>query len=447
MPTKPLDRRLFLRGSAAACFALPWLEAMGATPPAPARRLVYLYFPNGASSGSWAPAKIGEQNELHALHPTMAALEPWKKQLVLTRNLWTPRGNGHGAGTATWLTGGGYDGRRIDAGARSADLEAAAQVGQKDLLPSLQLSTRGEGYFSHSISRNNISWVNRALPASRLHEPRAIFDLMFLGGGTSKSWADRSVLDLVMGQARDLKRRVGSADKHKVDEYLESVRSVERRLEFAERDTSLRLRAGVATDTLERPEPGIPSSHEDYVRLMMDLLALALWSGATKVASFMLDHGQSNRYFDFIPGVKGTWHALSHYRDISGRTDDDDGKTSWISRESKQKMYDAVSTWHHAQLAYLLERLQSFGDEFGTLLDHTCVVYGSSLSDGHAHGRLNLPTLIAGGSKTGLRCGRFVDYKRNTSLSRLHLTMLQQLGAPVKRFAEADEPLTDLITG
>ena len=174
---------------------------------------------------------------------------------------------------------------------------------------------------------------------------------------------------------------------------------------------------------------------------MLDLMTLAFWSGATRVCSLMLDHGQSNRYFNFIDGVRGTWHALSHWKDFSGRTEDDDGETSWSSREEKLAMYNRVTEWHTEQVAYLLGRLNNIQEGGGTLLNNSMIVYGSSLADGHEHSEKNLPLLLAGGGAGTIAGGMRRGSRRDTSMSDLHLAMLQRLGVPTKRFAESQLPL------
>ena len=174
---------------------------------------------------------------------------------------------------------------------------------------------------------------------------------------------------------------------------------------------------------------------------MMDMIVLAFWSDATRVCTFMMDHGQSNRYFDFIDGVKGTWHALSHWKDFGGKTEDDDGITSWDSREQKREMYNRVTRWHTAQVAYFLQRLQSIEEPGGSLLDHSMVVYGSSLSDGHEHEAKNLPLVLAGGGAQGIKRGRLIGTRRDRSVSELHLAMLQIAGVKIDKFAESVSPL------
>jgi hypothetical protein len=354
--------------------------------------------------------------------------------------MWTPRGNGHGAGTATWLTGHGYDGRRIDAGGTSADQIAAKAVGGETLLPSIDLSMKGEGFFSNSLVRNTISWSDRATPVPRDTEPRVVFDRMFRAG--SGGISERSVLDSVIEDARRMRQRVGVDDRRKIDEYLESMRSIERRLDFADQQSERAAQNQELSNALVRPAAGIPADHQQYMRTMFDIITLAYWSDATRVCSFMLDHGQSNRYFNFIDGVKGTWHALSHWRDASGKTEDDDGVTSWNSVEAKRDMYNAVTKWHHEQVAYFLDRLQRIREpNGGTLLDNSMILYGSSLADGHAHSARNLPLLLAGRGGQTIQSGRQIEFRRPTSLSNMHLAMLQRLGVRIDRFGESDEPV------
>ncbi len=396
-------------------------------------RLAYLYFPNGSAEGSWTPRKVGAGGKL----------EPHKSDLIVTRNLWTPRGNGHGAGTATWLTGGSYNRRKNDVGNPSVDQIVARHLADELPLPSLELSTAGEGSFSGSLPRNCLSWTARDVPAVRDTIPRAVFDKLFRRA--QEGFVNKSVLDLVLEQSKSLKRRASEADGRKIDEYLDSVRAIEKRLEFAEEQSKRAAADRALTATLKRPKPGIPTNHEEYVRQMLDLMALAFWSGATRVSTFMLDHGQSNRYFNFLPGVQGTWHALSHWKNASGRTEDDDGTTKWEDVRTKKDQYNEVTKWHHAQLAWFLARLKELKDADGaSVLDRSMIVYGSSIADGHEHAEKNLPILVAGGGAGTIKPGRYLEPQKSTSMSRLHLGLAKRMGVPMERFAEAEEELPGL---
>jgi hypothetical protein len=367
----------------------------------------------------------------------MSPLEPHKSNIIIPSNIWTPEGNGHVNGTPTWLTGYDYDSRAVNAGGVSADQIVARHLREETLLPSLELSLKGEGYFSNSLPRNAISWSTPDRPMAREIEPRTIFDRMFntQTGGTS----NRSVMDAVLADARSLGNVVSSADKLRLDEYFESIRALERRIEFAERQSEEMREDGALTDTLVAPTPGIPADHESYIRLMMDLMIMAFQSDATRVCTFMLDHGQSNRYFNFIPEVKGTWHALSHYQNASGMTEDDDGTTSWESVEQKRTMYAEVVRWHHHQVAYLLERMKSIHEPNGnSLLDNSMVLMGGAIGDGNEHDASNLPTLIAGGGGGTIRTGRYIEHKEPTDLAGIHLALMQRMGVSQDRLGSAD---------
>lgn len=439
-----ISRRTMLRGSGVAV-SLPLLEVMdrssawaggraGVTP-----RMAYLYFPNGVADGAWDAEQVDSQGRLVRLNRWMSALEPYRNDLTLFRNMWTPRGNGHVAGTATWLTGGAFQEHRLDAGGVSADQLAAQHLQGETLLPSLELSSRGEGMFSGNLPRNVLSWKDRFTPLSRDDEPRSVFDRMFRVDDSGLG--SKLVVDLVLEDARRRRLQVSEDDRRKLDEYLESVYAIERRIEFAQQQQQRAANQPEMRQALVRPESGVPNDHQQYLRVMMDMMVLAFWSDATRVATFMLDHGQSNRYFNFIDGVKGTWHALSHWKDISGRTEDDDGRTSWSSRQEKREMYNRVTGWHHQQFGYLLERLKQIRENGRPLLDHCMVVYGSSLADGHAHAEENLPLLLAGRGGGTIDAGKQVQFKRPTSMSDLHLAMLRRMGVPRESFADSRSPL------
>ncbi|PHS05659.1 MAG: hypothetical protein COA78_15120 [Blastopirellula sp.] len=439
-----LSRRTMLRGLGAA-ISLPFLDVMdnsplfGADNKRPTTRLAYLYIPNGVANGAWQPEEVDSQGRIQKLNAWMDSLNPYIDDITIFRNIWTPRGNGHIAGTATWLTGGGFDGERLNAGGASVDQIAAKHFKKTTLLPSLELSTRGEGIFTSSLPRNTLSWIDSETPASRDIDPRIVFDRMFRAGKSGLS--NRSVLDLVLSDAKRLKRRVSNADQHKVEEYFESIRAIERRIQFAELQ-QLRAKSTPGLErALIRPDAEIPEDHGQYIRTMMDMIVLSFWSDATRVCTFMLDHGQSNRYFNFIDGVKGTWHALSHWKDISGKTEDDDKRTSWSTRDEKRDMYNRVTQWHTEQVAYLINRLSKIQEQGQSLLDNSMIVYGSSLADGHEHEAKDLPLVLVGKGGKSIKAGRVLGSNKDLSMSSLHLAMLKRLGVPSNSFAESSSPL------
>ena len=446
-----ISRRTVLRGLGASV-ALPFLDIMeplalaaqAAAPMAdPVKRLAYIYFPNGIPRGAWYPEETAADGRLIRLNEWMSPLEPFKEDILIPSNLWTPQGNGHVNGPPTWLTGQSYRSRAVNAGGVSADQLAARHLGEETLLPSLELSLQGEGYFSNSLPRNAISWSAPDRPMAREIEPRAVVDRMFRppSGGVT----DRSVMDAVLVDARTLRGYTSKADQYRLDEYFESIRALERRIEFSEARSGQMRSDGALTDTMMTPTPGIPADHQSYVRLMLDLMIAAFQSDATRVATFMLDHGQSNRYFDFIPDVQGTWHALSHYQNASGKTEDDDGITTWESVESKRAMYAEVIRWHHTQVAYLLDRMKSIVEpNGGTLLDNSMILYGASLGDGNEHDANDLPTLLAGGGGGTITTGRYIENAEPTDLAGLHLSLLQRMGVEIDEFGTASAPMEGL---
>tara|TARA_Y100000994_G_scaffold78565_1_gene64853 strand:+ start:2920 stop:4263 length:1344 start_codon:yes stop_codon:yes gene_type:complete len=447
MQSRTFSRRTILRGIGATV-ALPLLDA------APAfgqgrlltnqNRLAYLYFPNGIPRGIWYPEQTGVNGELIRLNEWMSPLEPFKEEIIIPGNIWTPEGNGHVDGTPTWLTGHDYDSRGVNAGGVSADQIVARHLRDQTLLPSLELSTKGEGYFSNSLPRNAISWSAPDRPMTREIEPRTIFDRMFSTKSSVNS--NRSVMDSVLADARSLSSVVSAADSLRLDEYFESIRALERRIEFAERQSTEMLNDRALTDTLVAPTPGIPADHESYVRLMMDLMILAFQSDATRVITFMLDHGQSNRYFNFIPEVDGTWHALSHYQNASGMTEDDDGTTSWESVEQKRAMYAEVVRWHHSQVAYLLGRMKNIREPDGnTLLDNSMILMGGAIGDGNEHDASHLPTLLAGRGGGTIKTGRYINHDEPTDLASIHVALMQRMGVPIERLGTAGSTYEGLI--
>ena len=442
-----LSRRTLLRGAGAA-LALPWLEVMtprsiraaAAKPPV---RLGCLYLPNGSPPEAWSPKSTA--GKITALTSEMAALRPFMGDLQIITGLQSELRGSHPAAGATWLVRPAPEGDRISArrgvGGASMDQLVAKAIGSDTPFTSLELITKPEGSFGRSILRNNISWSSATTPLPRETEPRAIFNRL-TGRGPAAGGPRRddrqSILDAIAADARSLRTRVSVADRDKLDEYFEAVRAVEKRLELSSKESQARLDQRLAQAT--PPPAGIPEDHEAYLRLMFDMMVLAYWTDSTRVATFMLDHEQSNRYFNFLPGVKGMWHALSHWRDISGRTEDDDGKTSWTSRDVKRAQYLKVIEWHHRQVAYFFNRLKSIREGDGTLLDHSLILYGSPFADGHEHASKQLPVMLAGHANGQLQPGMHRSHQ-GKPLEGIYLSMMDKLGVRVEAFGGTDNAL------
>ena len=432
-----LSRRRLL-GGASVLIGLPLLDAMlprpiRGAPPAPVKRLLCYYTPNGMHMPAWTPAQTGADFELP---PILAPLAPVRDEVLVVSGLANeaahPLGSGqHACGTAGFLTA--ALARRSETALEvgvSLDQVYAAKVGRATRMPSLQLGVVGGGSSGHCDNgfgcgyARNISWATPTLPLPKLVSPRLAFDLMFAGHDPNASAAEAaarrarrsSVLDHVRQDARSLRTELGGDDRNKLGEYLDSLRALE-----------LRVTAEAATCEVD----GFTPEYEDFaghVDVMTDLMVLALRCDVTRVISFMLGNSASNQSYEFI-GVPGSHHDLSHHAGDPG----------------KQALLAQIGAWEVAQLAALLIRLRAVAEGEGTLLDSTLVFFSSELSDGNSHRHDDLPVLLAGG---GLHTGRHLTYTDQRPIADLFLGMLDVLGAPAERFGlDGTTPLTDLAAG
>ena len=444
-----LSRRTLLRGAGAA-LALPWLECM--TPALasderltkPPLRSAFLFMPNGVRPDHWTPKGDKEEFELT---PMLKPLGKVKDDFSLLEGLWhskTIGRNGHWPKVPAFLSGGFVvrtSGRDMDTGGMSVDQLLAAKIGQRTPLPSFELGVDeaytgvdnvGGGFTR--IYGSHIAWRDPHTPAPKEIVPRLAFDRLFrtgtpptVSGFTTRQPAvadalardDVSVLDLVRSDAESLRGKIGAADRVKLDEYLESVRSVERRIETSFAPQKRWINEG--RFDLPRPGPGIPESHLEHVRLMLDILVLAFWTDTTQVGTFMFGNAQTGRNFSFLTGVNGSFHGISHHR----------------NQANMLAQYEKIGTWHIEQLAYFIERLKSLKEGNGTLLDHSAVFFGSTLRDGNSHDSHDLPLILAGRGNGVLNPGRRIRYKRDTPLCNLYLTMLHQHGLKTASFGDS----------
>lgn len=438
-----INRRLFLRGLGAAV-ALPVLEsvrpmralAAAPAPGTPPVRLAFVYVPNGVHMPDWTPGYEGALTDLPSI---LQPLAPFKRDLLLLSGLTHDKGraNGDGPGdharaAASWLTGAQAlksEGSQIRAGV-SVDQLAASVAGRATRLPSLELGAEAgrqagkcDSGYACSYS-NNISWRNEATPMTKEVRPRAVFERLFGGGGDreqAESLArrrryQRSILDFVHDDARALASQISGNDRHKLDEYLAAVREIEQRVERAEQESQGRL---AAVPELDLPD-GMPSSYEEHLRLLGDLLALAFQTDSTRVATFMFANEGSNKAYPFI-GVKDGHHTLSHHE----------------NDRSKQERIRRINEFHTRQLAYLLGKLKGIREGDGTLLDNTILVYGSSISDGNRHNHDDLPVALFGRGGGSLLTGRHVRYPQETPMCNLFLSLLDRVGATEERFGDS----------
>jgi hypothetical protein len=444
-----ITRRTVLRGMGTA-MALPLLDAMlprtlrAATPAAAAaapRRMAFVFVPNGIHMPDWRPAEPGP---LGSLPPILQPLESLRSQLLVLTNLThdkaRPNGDGpgdHARSAAAFLTA---SQPRKTAGADihvgiSVDQFAAQQIGDATRFASLELGIdRGanagncDSGYSCAYS-SNISWRSPNTPNGKEVNPRAVFDRLFGDHGAAASDQQRakedayrrSILDLVLEDARSLKRQLGSGDQRKLDEYLDSVRELESRIQsYEQRGRTL------PDPEIARPD-GIPKDLGEHLRLMFDLLALAFQTDQTRIATFMVANEGSNRAYPQI-GVSQGHHDLSHHGN---------------DREKQEKI-SKINRYHMEYFARFLQRLQSTPEGDGTLLDHSMIVYGCAISDGNRHNHDDLPVLLAGRAGGAIRPGRHVTYPRNTPMANLFVSMLQIMGVPAEAFGDSTGALTDL---
>lgn len=444
-----IPRRTFLRGLGVG-IALPMLEAM--SPPLRAlaagqadqvassfpRRMVFLYVPNGANMADWTPKAEGTKFDLPFILEPLKNVRSGVQVLTgLAHDRARPNGDGagdHARASATFLTG---CQARKTAGADirvgiSVDQLAAARIGSLTRLPSLVLGcdpARQAGACDSGYScayQFNISWRGEATPVPPETNPRLVFEQLF-GNGTRSEQAEsrarrletrRSILDFALEDARRLKAQLGATDQRKLDEYLSAVRELEVRLENSEKFAA-------ATPDIVVPA-GIPKDYEQHLRLMFDLLAVALQTDATRIASFLLAHDGSNRSYPFI-GVREGHHDLSHHED----------------KEQKKEKIAKINRFHVTQFAYFVEKLRAVKEGTGTLLDHCMVVYGSGIADGNRHNHDNLPVLLAGGGGGSLRPGRHVRFSK-TPMTNLYLSLLDRSGITVERLGDSSGRLANI---
>ena len=435
---RDISRRAWLRGAGVA-LALPMLESLlprRAFAPAraaePPQRLLFYFIPNGIHMPAWTPAEVGTD---YTLTPILQPLAAYKSQLLLLSGMANmpgrPDGNGdHAGGTSAFLTCAKANKSNTDIRLGvSVDQLAAAKLGATTRFPSLQLgleggSSGGECDSGYSCAyTNNISWAGPKTPLPKMHDPRVVFDVLFLGeepGQTpeqieSRRRTRKSVLDHVLSDANRLQGRLGARDRQKLDEYLTAVRSVEQRISGG----------GPACGTAKRP--GDMLRFDEYAKAMADLIVLALSCDLSRVVSYMWGNAQSNRSYGFI-GAPGAHHELSHHQN---------------NPETLAKL-QTINTYEMQLLAYLLDGLTKAKEAGGSLLDRTLIVLSSDVSDGNRHNHDDMPLLLVGRLGSAIQPGRHLRLP-GQPLSNLYLSILQAIGAPQPRFGDdSTGPLSGL---
>ena len=438
------SRRHFLRGTGIA-LGLPWFESIssfgaplnqGKVPEAP-RRMAAMFFGNGVNPHHWGAEMVDGGLKLSK---TLSPLESLKDRLLVMKGLWNP--------TTVQGPGGHYPKMNVLSGLKvkqtTTDIEVgttmdqlvAAQVGKHTPVASLVLGTEGPSYSTDSgftsIYSAYISWASPTAPAPKEIFPQQAFDQLFDDGTQRKR--DRSVLDLVLEDAKSLKHQLSRRDGQKLEEYLVSVRELEQRVEKAERLSQAEVSAltwqpSVKAPTFPRPSGGIPADPEQHMRLMLDIVVLALQMDRTRVATLMLNNDLSGVVFPSLQGIRGGNHELSHHAN-------DEERLGMYQRVNQQ----FVQLWGEA-----LQKMAVTNEGERSLLDNSMIMLTSSLWDGNAHDSTQLPLLLAGGGGGSIQSGRLIDFsaeaKEDRKLCRLHLAMMERMGLRVERFGDADKAL------
>jgi hypothetical protein len=430
---KALPRRTFLKGLGTT-LALPLLDAMippmtaladTAANPAKLRRLGYVYMPMGCDISRWTPPG----DTLDELSPTLFSLEPVKQHVTAISNLELRNAypGTHATSNAAFLSA--AFAKRTESTdyhlGTTADQIAARAIGRETQLASLEMSMDllslvgqcDNGYAC--VYQNNLSWSSPTTPLPSEAHPRLIFEKLFGDGGTPEERRAAlrrraSLLDSVVEDFKRLKRDLGPADAQRVNQYLDSIREVEQRIERAERDS----RDNPLPD-LDRPE-GVPPAYADHAKLMFDLQVLALQGDVTRVITFQLARETSNRTYPEI-GVTEGHHPLTHHGN-------DPEKIAKVAK---------INQFLVSLFSYFLQRLQATPEGNGTLLDHSLYLYGSGMGNPNVHDHANLPILVAGGAAGNMRGGRHLKFAELTPLASLHLTLLNKVGVEIDSFADS----------
>ena len=422
---KGMSRRTVLRGMGTA-LALPLLDAMvpALTPVVhtaanPTRRLGIVFFPLGWRPGYWIPPTVGPRFEYT---PILKPLEGLREHVTVVTQLDNPL-DGHAATVSTWLSGAipkktfaedVYSGETVDQ-------VIARKIGQETPLPSLEVATEDfTGYVGGCDTQyscqymNTISWSSATTPVPMEINPRVVFERLFGRPGTREQrlrrmQRDKSILDSLTDDVADLRRGLGGRDATRLNEYLDHVREVERRIQVAEKKAETSITADAPV--------GIPEEWEEHARLMYELMALAYTADITRVATFMKAKDASMLSYTNL-GIAEPHHGMTHNLQI----------------EANVANLVKINTYHTSLFAEFVERLKNTPDGDGTLLDHTLVLYGSGMSDANVHSRLSIPTVLVGGSVFGLKGDRHVQAPKDTPFANMLLTLANKFDCDLESF-------------
>jgi hypothetical protein len=429
---KHLSRRTFLRGTGVTV-ALPFLESMvpAQTPlrntaAVPKTRLGCFYVPHGATMYKWTPTGEGKDFQFSE---TLSPLEKYRDRLCVISNLAHQAARGADAGAeharsaAIFLSGGQPQKNSVRVGV-TVDQIAAEHIGQDTPLPSIELAVEdvslscGAGYGCAYF--NTIAWRTPTVPLPMENSPQVVFEKLFGDGGTTeqrltRKREDRSILDAIMEETLGLKKDLPATDKARVDGYLDDIREIERRIK-----TVLDKSAQGGQQNVPDAPVGTPEAFEDHIKLMFDLLVLAYQSEMTRVATLMYAKDLSPASYP-ASGNRGGFHGASHHANVKANMDS----------------FALINKYHVQMLSYFVEKLSKTPDGDGNLLDHSMLLYGSSMSNGNQHDHDPLPIMLVGGASGQLQGNRHIVTPAHTPMSNLLLTMLDKLGVRRDSFGDS----------
>ena len=432
-------RRTALLG-AGVTVALPWMESLRASDeqtstenPVFPKRFAALFMGNGINADHWWAKGAGEEMELGR---TLEQLDPFKKKLNVITGLFNRNANGvgiHPGQTGNILSGAVLQKGAVLKGGVSLDQVLANRLGEDSPQPSLVLGCEQPitGYHETNFSMaysSHISWHDANSPVPMEVYPSLAFDSLFDNHGSRRM---QSILDRVREHASHIRRQISAADQAKLDEYLTSVREIEKRIERTREDKSKAdenaARRGQPVELMKRPDNGLPEDLREHMRLMGDIIATAFQTDKTRVATLLLCRDLSGLFYPFLD-VRKAHHPASH-DDLS-----DD--------------YERVSRYYVSQLAYLALRLDSMPEGQGTVLDNSCLMFISNMWSGSRHDSSKVPLLLLGGLGGTLETGRVLDYldkgDDNRKLCSLYLSLMDRMGVEVPQFGDAETRLAGL---
>jgi hypothetical protein len=434
---RSITRRTVLRG-AGVTMALPWLESLAkadATTGAAVmpKRFGVVFLGNGVNEDHWSAEGSGAEMKLGK---TLEPLEPLKSKINVIHGLFQKRATGHGihpAQTGCLLSGAEIQKGAIIHAGITVDQMIANQVGQESAQPSMILACEQPmtGYHETNYSlaySSHLSWQSADSPVPNEVYPSLAWDSLFENRGSLRNL---SILDRVMSDAASLSREISSTDKFKLDEYLDSVREVEKRVDGnrknKEKAEELAKQKNRPVFSMDRPANGLPEDLREHSRLMCDLIAIAFQTDKTRVATLLISRDLSAMYYPFL-NVKEGHHAASHNNASDG--------------------YERIARWHLSQYAYLAAKLDSMPEGEGTVLDNTCLMFLSNLWIGRKHDNTRLPLVLAGGLGGTIKTGRTLNYleagDENRRMCSLYLSLMDRMGVKVDRFGDADTRLQNL---